>query len=156
MTRPSRVGDEFKVFFDDVESKLSYALTAAYGVEVGAEAAAEAIAYAWEHWSRVSRMRNPAGYLYRVGQTAARRLRRRTPLFPELAQGELPMVEPGLPGALSKLSASQRTAVILLYVLDWSEREVADLLGVSRSTIRRHRDRGLSRLRRSLEVRVDG
>lgn len=155
-TRPSQVGDEFRVFFDGVESKLSYALTAAYGVEVGAEASAEAIAYAWEHWSKVRHMDNPAGYLYRVGQTAARRLKRKAPLFPEVEQRELPMVEPRLPAALGRLSVSQRTAVVLLYVLDWSEREAAELLGLSRSTVRRHRDRGLAKLRQALEVDADG
>ena len=155
-TRPSRVVDEFRVFFEEFESKLSYALTAAYGVEVGAESSAEAIAYAWEHWAKVGRMDNPAGYLYRVGQTAARRLKRKAPLFPEVEQRELPMVEPGLPKALARLSAAQRTAVVLLYVLDWSEREAADLLGVNRSTIRRHRDRGLAKLRQALEVDAGG
>jgi RNA polymerase sigma-70 factor (ECF subfamily) len=155
-TKPSRVDAEFRVFFKEVESRLSYALAAAYGVEVGAEASAEAMAYAWEHWSEVSGMENPAGYLYRVGQTAARRHRRERPLFPEVGEGQLPLVEPGLPEALSRLSLAQRTAVVLLYVLDRSEREAADLLGVNRSTVRRHRDRGLAKLRQALEVGADG
>jgi len=155
-TKPSRISDEFTVFFKDVESKLSYALAAAYGVEVGGEASAEAIAYAWEHWSEVSGMKNPAGYLYRVGQTAARRHRRRGPLFPEVGTDDMPHVEPGLPAAMSRLSKTQRSAVVLLYVLDWSEREAADMLGVNRSTVRRHRDRGLAKLRQALEANADG
>lgn len=73
-------------------------------------------------------------------------------MFPRVSDFEMPQVEPALPEALSKLSRSQRTAVILLYALDWSEREVAELLGVDRSTVRRHRDRGLKKLRRALEV----
>jgi DNA-directed RNA polymerase specialized sigma24 family protein len=102
-------------------------------------------------------MKNPAGYLYRVGQTAARRHKRAgRPLFPEVGAGEVPLVEPGLPAAMSRLSKAQRTAVVLLYVLDWSEREAADMLGVNRSTVRRHRDRGLAKLRRALEVNADG
>jgi DNA-directed RNA polymerase specialized sigma24 family protein len=43
----------------------------------------------------------------------------------------------------------------LVYVLEWSEREAADLLGVDRSTIRRHRDRGLAKLRAALEVETN-
>ena len=100
-------------------------------------------------------MNNPAGYLYRVGQSAARRHRRTGPLFPVVHHDELPQVEPGLPKALSRLSKAQRTAVVLLFVLEWTEREAAELLGVNRSTVRRHRDRGLAKLRAGLEVPAD-
>ena len=151
----AQVDAEFTAFVEGVEPRLSYALAAAYGVEVGAEATADALAYAWEHWSEVQVMANPAGYLYRVGQSAARRHRRTGPLFPVVDHGELPRVEPGLPGALSLLSEAQRTAVVLLFVLEWTEREAAELLGVDRSTVRRHRDRGLAKLRAALEVSAD-
>ena len=150
-----RVDDEFAVFVREVEPRLSLALAAAYGVEVGRESTADALAYAWEHWTALQKMDNPAGYLYRVGQSKARRYRKTLPLFPDTARHELPDVEPGLPAALSALSEAQRTAVVLLYVLEWTEREAADLLGVDRSTVRRHRDRGLAKLRKSLEVKTD-
>ena len=146
------VEDEFTVFVKDVEPRLSYAFAAAYGVEVGREATADALAYAWEHWSEVRGMENAGGYLYRVGQSSARRYRRSGPLFPAVVAAELPEVEPGLPAALNSLSEAQRTAVILVHVLEWTEREAADLLGVDRSTVRRHRDRGLAKLREALEV----
>ena len=146
------VEDEFTVFVKDVEPRLSYAFAAAYGVEVGREATADALAYAWEHWSEVRGMENAGGYLYRVGQSSARRYRRTGPLFPAVVAAELPEVEPGLPAALNSLSEAQRTAVILVHVLEWTEREAADLLGVDRSTVRRHRDRGLAKLREALEV----
>jgi DNA-directed RNA polymerase specialized sigma24 family protein len=144
--------DEFTVFVKETEPRLSYALAAAYGVEVGNESTADALAYAWENWDEVQEMRNPVGYLYRVGQTSARRHRRRNPLFPSVVAEELPMVEPGLPAALAALSQTQRTVVVLLHGFEWSEREVADLLGVHRSTVRRHRERGMSKLRASMEV----
>ncbi len=146
------VEDEFSVFVKDVEPRLSYAFAAAYGVEVGREATADALAYAWEHWSEVRGMENAGGYLYRVGQSSARRYRRTGPLSPAVVAAELPEVEPGLPAALNSLSEAQRTAVILVHVLEWTEREAADLLGVDRSTVRRHRDRGLAKLRKALEV----
>lgn len=140
------------MFVMDVEPRLSYALAAAYGVEVGRESTSDALVYAWEHWDSVRAMENPAGYLFRVGQSNARRYRRSGPLFPEVASSHMPEVEPGLPAALNSLTEAQRTAVVLLYVLEWSEREAADLLGVDRSTVRRHRDRGLAKLREALEV----
>lgn len=144
--------DEFTVFVKEVEPRLSYALAAAYGVDVGRESTADALAYAWERWDQLQEMDNPAGYLYRVGQSAARKHRRKQPLFPTVDKRGLPEVEPGLPAALDRLSQAQRTAVVLLYVLEWTEREAADLLGVDRSTVRRHRDRGLTKLRTALEV----
>ena len=149
---PPDVDHEFTAFFKEMEPRLSYALAAAYWVEVGRESTADAMAHAWEHWSKLRGMDNPGGYLYRVGQSRARRYRRSGPLFPAALVGGLPDVEPGLPAALNSLSTAQRTAVVLVYLLGWSEREAADLLGVDRSTIRRHRDRGLSKLRRALEV----
>jgi DNA-directed RNA polymerase specialized sigma24 family protein len=149
---PPDIDHEFTAFLKEMEPRLSFALAAAYGVEVGRESTADAMAHAWEHWSKLRGMDNPGGYLYRVGQSRARRYRRSGPLFPVAVIGGLPEVEPGLPAALNSLSAAQRTAVVLVYVLGWSEREAADLLGVDRSTIRRHRDRGLSKLRTALEV----
>ncbi len=142
---------DFRSFVLVTEPRLSYALAAAYGVQVGKDATADALAYAWEHWERIGEMENPAGYLYRVGQTCARKYHRRSPMFPAVDTVELPAVEPGLPGALESLSESQRTAVVLLHALEWSEREVAELLDVDRSTVRRHRDRGLEKLRRALQ-----
>jgi RNA polymerase sigma-70 factor (ECF subfamily) len=146
--------DEFTGFVKETEPRLSYALAATYGVEVGRESTAEALAYGWEHWDELRVMENPAGYLYRVAQTSARRQRREAPLFPGIVAEELPTVEPGLPAALARLSEIQRTVVVLLHGLDWSEREVADLLGVHRSTVRRHRERGMAKLRASMEVTI--
>ena len=147
--------EEFTTFVKEVEPRLSVALAAAYGVEVGAESAADAFVYAWEHWPDVQEMDNAAGFLYRVGQSSARRYRRRSALFPAVEKNELPRVEPMLPEAMTALSEAQRTAVVLLHVLEWTEREASALLGVDRSTIRRHRDRGLAKLRTALDVTAD-
>jgi len=147
--------DDFTLFVKDAEPKLSYALAAAYGIQVGKESTADAIAYAWEHWDDIKSMENPAGYLYRVGQTAARKYimyMKPGPLFPAVDRVELPDIEPGLPAALQSLSEPQRIAVVLLHSMQWREREVAELMDVDRSTVRRHRDRGLAKLRSALEV----
>jgi predicted RNA polymerase sigma factor len=60
--------EEFTVFVTDAEPRLSIALAAAYGVDVGRESAADALEYAWTHWREVPEMENPAGYLFRVGR----------------------------------------------------------------------------------------
>ena len=155
VTKRRAQGEEFTIFVKEVEPRLSVALAAAYGVEAGREATADALEYAWAHWSEVREMENPGGYLYRVGQSAARRYRRHGPLFPAVDQRDLPHVEPALPAALCELTEAQRAAVVLVHVLEWTEREAATLLGVDRSTIRRHRDRGLAKLRAALEVTAD-
>ena len=145
----------FTRFVKETEPRLSYALAAAYGPEVGAEATADALAYAWEHWERIERMGNPAGYLYRVGQSRSRRYRRPRALFPSPPPREDHSTEPTLPLALEDRTRNQRVAVTLVHALGWSERESAELMGISRSTLRTHAERGLGRLRAAMEVQVD-
>jgi hypothetical protein len=57
--------ESFTKFARNAEPRLRHALVAAYGPDVGREAAAEAIAYGWENWERLQSMDNPIGYLYR-------------------------------------------------------------------------------------------
>ena len=148
----SRTAPSFTDFFRETEPRLRRALVAAFGVDVGAESTAEALAFGWEHWERVSRMQNPAGYLFGVGRNKARRHRSKRPAFPVPPVGHEFEVEPGLPEALSRLSDNQRVAVLLVYGDEWTWAEVADLLGVSVSTVQKHLERGMSKLRRSIGV----
>jgi DNA-directed RNA polymerase specialized sigma24 family protein len=146
---------EFTRFVKETEPRLSYALAAAYGMETGAEATADALGWAWEHWDRVKTMTNPAGYLYRVGQSNARRYMRPRVLFPQVAPMDEQTVVPELPGALDELSKNQRVAVVMIHGFGYTEREVADLVGISRWSVRTHAERGLSKLRSTLGVTID-
>jgi len=129
--------------------RVRRALVAAYGADVGSEAAADAMAYAWEHWEKVQAMTNPAGHLYRVGQSAARRYRPRRPVaLPVLPPGdEWADVRPELPAALARLSARQRAAVLLVHAHGETYADAAAALGMSVSTLRNHLARGMGRLR---------
>ena len=142
----------FSHFLRENEPKLRRALVARYGPEIGREATADAMAYAWEHWDRVSAMDNPGGYLYRVGQSKSRRFFRRRVAFPAPQDHGLPWVEPALAPALAALSSRQRQAVVLVHGFGYTHAEVADLLGLSRSSIQNHVERGLAALRDRLEV----
>ena len=142
----------FAVFHASAEPRLRRALIARYGGEVGREATAEALAYAWEHWDRLQTMANPLGYLYRVGQSRSRRLWPRRAVFDTDDGAALPWIEPGLPAALNRLSARQRQVVVLIHGFDHTHQEVADLLGISRSSVQNHVERGLAKLRSELEV----
>jgi hypothetical protein len=50
--------DSFTEFARATEQRLRVALCAALGPERGREAAADALAYGWEHWDRISEMDN--------------------------------------------------------------------------------------------------
>lgn len=145
----------FQQFVEDHGARVRAGLVAAYGPEVGLDAASDAMAYGWEHWDQLSSMANPAGYLYRVGQTAARRSRRRGPLMPAPAIEEDRHFEPRLPEALAQLSEFQRSCVLLVHAFGWPQADVADLLGISVSTVRTHLARGLAKLQSTLQVGTD-
>jgi RNA polymerase sigma factor (sigma-70 family) len=145
---------EFEAFVLAAEPQLRRALVAAYGYEDGREAAAEALAYAWEHWAQVREMPNASGYLYRVAQSSAargRRWRRTAPLLtlPPAAEHRF---EPGLPQALASLPERQRVVVVLVHGFGYTLREVAALTGIKITTVQNHLERGLRRLRDRLGV----
>jgi DNA-directed RNA polymerase specialized sigma24 family protein len=152
MTRPQITGQTFAEFHNRAEPQLRRALIARYGGEIGRESTAEALAYAWENWDRIQAMKNPLGYLYRVGQSKSRRLWPRRSVFETKPEAGLPWVEPGLPPALNTLSSRQRQVVVLVHAFEYTHQEVADLLGISRSSVQNHVERGLARLRNELEV----
>ncbi len=143
----------FERFAERVGPRLRAALVATHGPDDGADAAAAALAYGWEHWDRLSAMANPAGYLYRVGQTSARRATPRQPSLPMPLPAELPEFEPRLLPALEELSDPQRVAVVLVHGFGWSQTDVAELLDVSHSTVRTHLSRALAKLQIALEAR---
>ncbi len=142
-----KVAESFTEFVRELEPRLKHALVAAYGTEAGIEATRDALAYAWEHWDRVRGRDNPAGYLYGVGRNKARRRVRRRVVFPLPPSGHDLWVEPGLPTALARLSERQRLAVVLIHGYEWTHIEVANLVGVSVSTVQQHAERGMAKLR---------
>ena len=101
-------------------------------------------------------MENPAGYLYRVGQTAARRGRRDAGFLPTPPPEEMPDIEPRLLPALEQLTEHQRVSVVLTCAFGWQQSEVAELLELSPSSVRTHQARALAKLAEILEVSRHG
>lgn len=146
---------DFEAFVAAHERRVRQALTAAFGIDRGREAAADAFAYAWQHWDRVAAMENPAGYLYVVGRNRhLRGLRRRLarPVFDLGSDHGEPWCEPALAVHLARLSDRERTAVMLVNGFQWSMAEVAELLGVSKSTVQTHTERAMAKLRLGMGV----
>jgi DNA-directed RNA polymerase specialized sigma24 family protein len=141
---------DFEAFVALRGPDLRRALAARYGVEVGAEVTADVMALAWERWSTIAVMENPVGYLFRAGQSAARRYRSRPVQLTVIPVQEPPEFDPRLPRLLEQLSERQRVAVVLVCVYDWTYPSAAELLGISESAVRTHVRRGLAALRREL------
>ena len=106
-------------------------------------------------WRRVSRIGDPHGYLRRMlvnGNVSRWRRRRRERLVADAPDHADPRSEPPEHGvelqwALSMLPARQRAVVVLRYVEDLTEREVAAAMGCAIGTVKSHNARALDRLR---------
>ncbi|TDC20985.1 SigE family RNA polymerase sigma factor [Streptomyces sp. 8K308] len=125
-----------------------------------------ALARAASKWHRVRQADDPDAYVWRIVVNAnVDRLRRfripewLTNRFPDRhtsdASDQL-IVRDELLAALAKLSALQRAVVVLRYLEDRSEAEVAALLGKRVGTVRTHNARALRRLRGDMALREGG
>ena len=103
---------------------------------------------------RLEAVGNRLGYLFRVGQSAVRRFGSR-PIPVDLCravEARVPDITPELLPSLGRLSPQQRTVVVLVHAFGWSQAEVAEVLGISASTVHEHLGRAVARLRSDLEV----
>lgn len=139
-------------FVDDAGVALRRALVARYGLDIGRDAAADALAWAVEHWAELTAMANPVGYLYRVGQSSAKRQHRwQRPdvVVPQPVTDDV--VDVDLQRALMSLRAEERIAVLLVHGFGYRYRDVAEVLDTAVSNVTNHVKRGLARLRTLME-----
>lgn len=102
-------------------------------------------------------LQQPGAYLRRsVVNGCAMVLRRRStetryrPVLAGAIEHDVPSHLVELDDALARLSDRQRTVVVLRYLLDLSDAEIAETLEVPASTVRSLARRGLARLRKEL------
>jgi RNA polymerase sigma-70 factor (sigma-E family) len=116
--------------------------------------AQETLARAALRWLRLHE--RPEGWVSRVASNLAidrYRRRRRQPRFPT---GPVGLVDDRLAerrdlvAALRRLPRRQREVVVLRYLADFSEADVAAALGCSVGSVKAHASRGLTALRREL------
>lgn len=140
--------------FDDEFSDLAaLAYRVAYRIlgdrPTAEDVAQESLARAYLQWARISDYRQ--AWVARVaGNLAIDQIRRNKRSTPEERplDAEVLMIERlDLQRALLRLTKRQRDAVVLRYIADLSEADVAALLGCSPGTVKSHLNRGTSRLR---------
>lgn len=119
------------------------------------DVAVEALARAFAHWGQVRGLAYREAWVMRVATNLViARTRRPSPLrgrpgaSPDVADAVVLRV--ALVAALRGLSRRQREALVLRYLVDLPEDDVAAAMGVSVGTVRTHVHRGLSALRASL------
>ncbi len=149
----------FEEFVHTIGERVRRALVASYGPEIGSDAASDAMRVAWERWPGVAVMANPAGYLFRAGQSHARpgvRWSKRRAEFPR--HGSIGRCDPDrtdfdeVHQALSKLKPIQRSVVVLVRSHEYTYREAAEVLNISETAVTNHLHRGMKQLRKVLGV----
>lgn len=134
---------DFDEWYLGAHGRLVAALVSFSGnVEVAADAADEACARALGRWDRVGTMESVDGWVYRVAINYAKRRLRRAALERRLmARSGSPAVA-SLDGpageiwdVVGRLPVRQRTAVVLRYVADLPEAEIARVMKVTRGTV---------------------
>jgi len=125
---------------------------------VAEDLAAEAFARAYSRWSKVQRHPNPDAWLLRVvGNLAIDHIRRES-RRPEV-HGDAGRPDPAaddaafridLTDALQHLSGRQQEVVVMRYIIDLTEEDVASSLGMSTGSVKTHLHRATAKLRAAL------
>ncbi|MGH3430439.1 MAG: sigma-70 family RNA polymerase sigma factor [Mycobacteriales bacterium] len=153
---------EFRSFFDDLLPTVLRVAQRMTGDRASAEdVAAEAFARAFARWRRVGTLSYREGWVLRVASNLAvdlarRRARVLRTVSTDSADGadsvDLRMT---LRPSLARLSRAQRQAVVLRYVADMSENEVAAAMHIRPGTVKSHLHRATQALRTDLGVNLE-
>jgi len=149
--------EEFRAFYERMDVRARRTARRLVGNETTAEdIAAEALARAYARWTQVRDHPNPDAWLLRVvGNLALDHVRRRgrtvTHEIEDRAGSDRPddaaVLHVDLARAVHHLSHRQQEVVVMRYLVDLSEDEVATTLGMSNGSVKTHLSRASSRLR---------
>lgn len=133
----------FEAWYREQHPRLIASLVLVTGsVDEARESVDEALARALARWPKVAAMGSPAGWTYRVALNVARRRGRRRALEASLLRQRGPDSPATLEGpageawaVVADLPRRQREVVVLRYIADMTEADIAFTLGVTRSTV---------------------
>ena len=132
---------DFDEWYADQRPRVYLSMLALSGeADLAAEATDEAFTRAVAHWTRVQAMESPGGWTQRVAiNVLRRRLRRRrveARLLPRLVRRDHDSMPTGeLWDLVGALPERQRVAVVLRYVGDLTEPDIATAMGIARGTV---------------------
>jgi RNA polymerase sigma factor (sigma-70 family) len=133
--------NDFDDWYADQRPRVYLSLLALSGdADLAADATDEAFTRAVSHWKRVCAMESPGGWTQRVAlNVLRRRMRRRhveSGLLPRLVSRDHEMLPTGEMWDLVRaLPERQRVAVVLRYVADLTEPDIAIAMGIARGTV---------------------
>ena len=150
--------DDFDQFYRSTYSDLVRALVFTLGdVDLGTEAADEAMARCYARWSEVAGYANRVGWTYRVGlnwaRSVHRRISRRLP-FASRTTVEPVFTDPRVAAAVAELDVDLRAVVVCRIWADWSVSQTAEALGIKPGTVKSRLHRALFVLRSHLADRA--
>lgn len=153
--RRGRTRDDFDEFFYSLLPRVLRVAQRLTGSHQAAEdVAAEAFARAYARWSKVGGLAYRDAWVLRVATNLAIDAARRHLAAPAIDQqpdvldfADLVALRTTLVAALAALSRSQREAVLLRYLIDLPEDEVALALGIRPGTVKSHLHRAVTTLR---------
>jgi RNA polymerase sigma-70 factor (sigma-E family) len=119
-------------------------------------------------WRRISGLDDPAAYVRRVVVTTYLSDRRKTRRRQTVPSADVPLLErPGpdasaaviardeVAGLLAQLPRQQKAAIVLRYLLDQTDEQIAEALGCSPGTVRSHVSHARTALRLTASVQAD-
>ena len=129
----------FEEWYLREHARVVAALTWVAGdADVAADATDEAFARAYADWGKVGRMASPGGWVHRVALNVVRRRMRRSAFekrVVEMPPAVAEVIDREIWSVVQQLPERQRVAVVLRYLLDFPEREIAMVMGISRGTV---------------------
>lgn len=134
--------------------------------QLGHDVLADALVKAGTRWSRIAAVDDPRAYVRRMVVNSFLDERRRTKRRPVLLTADTAQLDrpagadptaalesnDQLRALLDGLPAQQRAAVVLRYLLDQTDDEIAAAIGCRPATVRSHLSRALQRLRATVTI----
>jgi RNA polymerase sigma-70 factor, ECF subfamily len=133
--------DGFESWYEASRPKVLATLILVSGdVHVAAEATDEAFVRALARWPMIAEIQSPVGWTVRVGVNLVRRRQRRQSLEHRILRRQVARPDVPAPAgeawlAVRDLPRRQREALVMRYVADMRETDIAKSLGITRSAV---------------------